>query len=299
MIRDRNDKMNFAFFLGCNIPARVQQYEISARAVLAKLDITVEDEREFKCCGNPIRNTDFRTFAYMAARNLALAERRGLDLLVLCKCCFGSLKNAAYQIERDPSLAEAINGRLAAEGLRYRGTSQIKHFLSLLYHDIGVKTLKEQVHRPFKNLSIATHYGCHALRPSAVTGFDNAAEPTIFDALVTATGCRSIDWPLKLECCGAPLLGVNDALSMDLAARKLADGKRSGADYLCVACPYCQMQFDNVQNAMISQGKFPGALASVLYPQLLGLSLGIESGRLGLDMNAIDIRSVESFLDQE
>lgn len=84
--------MQFTLFLGCNIPARVQQYERSARAVLDKLCIGVADNSEFKCCGNPIRNTDDQTFILMAARNLALAEEQGMDMMVLCKCCFGSLK---------------------------------------------------------------------------------------------------------------------------------------------------------------------------------------------------------------
>ena len=41
--------MKFALFIGCNIPARVQQYELSARAVIDKLDIDVFDIREFNC----------------------------------------------------------------------------------------------------------------------------------------------------------------------------------------------------------------------------------------------------------
>lgn len=291
--------MTFVLFLGCHIPARVQQYEISARAVLARLGVAVADDREFKCCGNPIRNMDHRTFLFMAARNLALAERRGLGMLVLCKCCFGSLKKAAYLIEQAPSLKNQINQQLAKEGLVYRGTTEIKHFLSVLYHDIGLDALKAAVQRPFNRLRIATHYGCHALRPSAVTGFDNPVAPVIFDELVTATGCRSVDWPLKLECCGAPLLGVNDALSMDLARRKLDDGRQSGAQYLCVACPYCQMQFDAVQNMMTWEGAPPAPLASMVYPQLLGLSMGLGAGKLGMNLNVIDIGGIESHLDQE
>ncbi len=299
MNRDGNDKMNFLLFLGCNIPARVQQYEISARAVLARLGVAVADDREFKCCGNPIRNTDHQAFLFMAVRNLAIAERHGSDLMVLCKCCFGSLKNAAARIDQDSSLKEQLNRMLAKEGLIYNGTSEIKHFLSVLRHDIGLDTLRRNIRYPFKKLSIATHYGCHALRPSAVTRFDNAAAPVIFDELVSVTGCRSVDWSLKLECCGAPLLGVNDALSLDLTAKKLTDGRQSGADFLCVACPYCQMQFDTVQNHLTMHNQTSLPLASILYPQLLGLSMGIGARDLGLNLNAIDISAVTSFLDQE
>jgi heterodisulfide reductase subunit B len=119
----------------------------------------------------------------------------------------------------------------------------------------------------------------------------------IFDDLVSVTGAQSVDWPLKLECCGAPLLGVNDALSMDLTERKLADGKRAGADYLCVACPYCQMQFGRVQEMMVMQRHMEITLLSVLFPQLLGLAMGIDGNALGMDKHVLDVSKIETFLE--
>jgi heterodisulfide reductase subunit B len=294
---NRDVMMKFALFLGCNIPVRVQHYELSARAVLDRLDIEVVDDSEFKCCGNPIRNSDHKTFVLMAARNLALAEKQGLDMMVLCKCCFGSLKKAAHLMNHDPTLLEEINTSLAKEGLKYSGSGEVKHFLSVLYHGIGITALKEKVTKPFKGIKIAAHYGCHALRPSDVTEFDDPIAPVLFDELVTVTGAQSVNWPLKLECCGAPLLGVNDSLSMDLTERKLADGKRSGADYLCVACPFCQMQFGRVQQMMAMQRNMDISLLSVLFPQLLGLSMGIAGKELGMDRHVLDISRIESFLE--
>ncbi len=291
--------MKFTLFLGCNIPARVQQYERSARAVLDKLGIKVADNKEFKCCGNPIRNTDNQTFLLMAARNLALAEKQGMDMMVLCKCCFGSLKKAAHVMAHNPSIQEEVNAELAKENLSCSGTVEIKHFLSVLYHEIGIKPLKEAVTRPFKKLNIATHYGCHALRPSDVTQFDNPVAPVVFDELVSVTGAKSIKWPLQLECCGAPMLGVMDTLSMDLTERKINDGLNAGADYLCVACPYCQMQFDRVQKMMSSDPKKSRRLASIVYPQLLGLGMGIAGEELGIGENELDISNIESFIETE
>lgn len=288
--------MKFTLFLGCNIPARVQQYELSARAVSDKLGIEIVDNREFKCCGNPIRNIDNKTFLLMAARNLALAELQDLNMLVLCKCCFGSLKKAAHVIKNDPLIQKEVNALLAKEGLKYSGTTQIKHFLSVLYHDIGINVLKEKITRPFKGVKIATHYGCHALRPSDITEFDNPVAPVLFDELVAATGAISIDWPLKLECCGAPLLGVNDNLSMDLTEKKLTDGIRAGADFLCVACPCCQMQFDTVQHMISSLRNTEYRLSSLVFPQLLGLAMGISGKALGMNLNMLDISSIESLL---
>jgi heterodisulfide reductase subunit B len=280
--------MKFALFLGCNIPARVPQYELSARSVLDKLGVEIADNPEFKCCGNPIRNIDQKTFIVMAARNLALAEKQGLDMLVLCMCCFGSLKKAAHVMQHDPAVQAEVNGLLAEEDLHYSGKTEIKHLLSVLYHDIGLAALKAQAGNPFKTLKIATHYGCHALRPSDITQFDDPVAPVVFDALVNATGAKSLDWPLKLECCGAPLLGVNDDLSMELTRKKFADGKRAGANYLCVACPYCHLQFDTVQQTMASRQETAPYLESIVYPQLLGLAMGLGPDVLGIKIDIVE-----------
>ena len=94
--------------------------------------------------------------------------------------------------------------------------------------------------------------------------------------------------------CGAPLLGINDRLSLDLTEKKLADGRRAGADYLCVACPYCQMQFDRVQEMLKSPNPH---LASMVFPQLLGLAMNIDDDALGMNMNMLDINSIKSFLE--
>ena len=288
--------MKFALFVGCNIPARVMSYDLSARTVLKRLGIEVVDVREFNCCGYPIRNADVKTFVLLAARNLALSQMRGLGIMTLCKCCHGSLKKAAHLMKEDTSFADEINPLLAKEGLSFDGEIEITHFLEVLHKKIGLQLLKEKIARTYKDLSIATHYGCHALRPSEIMQFDNPVAPVLFDQLVEATGAKSVDWSLKLECCGAPLLGLNDDLSLDLTAQKLKNGKKAGADYLCVACPWCQMQFDNVQQQMHPDRKNDGLLPSILYPQLLGLAMGADPQTLGLEMNQIDIRNLETFL---
>ena len=290
--------MKFALFIGCNIPARVQHYELSARAVLGKLDVQIFDIREFNCCGYPMRNANFNTFLLFSARNLALAEKKGLDVITLCKCCFGSLKKANHILAEDSTLRAEINADLAKEGLTYKGNLQVSHFLSVLHKEIGVGPIKEKIIRSFKDLNIATHYGCHALRPSEITQFDDAVTPVIFDDLVKVTGAKSVDWALKLECCGAPLMGINDELSMDLTEKKLVDGKQAGADYLCVACPWCQLQFDTVQQMMQSRRGSNHQLPSILYPQLLGLGMGISGKSLGITGNQIDISGIESYLTQ-
>jgi heterodisulfide reductase subunit B len=291
--------MEFALFLGCTIPARLTQYESSSRAVLEKLGVGLVDIREFNCCGYPLRNIDFKVFLLFSARNLALAEKKNLNVMALCKCCYGSLKKADFLMKENASLKKEVNTTLEKEGLKYEGRIEVKHLLSVLHKDVGIEAIKGKMATAFKGLKIATHYGCHALRPSQVVGFDNPVAPTLFDQLVEVTGAESIEWPMKLECCGAPLWGINDRLSMDLTLKKLNDGKKSGADYVCAACPYCHIQFDKVQKMILSQRNVNHPLPSILYTQLLGLTLGIDRKVLRLEMNEIPISGIEELLKKE
>lgn len=290
--------MKYAFFLGCNIPARVQQYELSARAVLARLQVELVDIPAFKCCGYPLRNSDFKTYLLFSAKTLALAEKDGLDVLTLCQCCFGSLKMAAHTLANNPALKSEVNTFLAQKNLHYEGTARVTHLLSLLHTEIGQAAIREKVTTPFTGLKIAPHYGCHALRPSEIMQFDDPAAPSVLDSLIALTGAKSVAWSRKLECCGAPLMGVNDDLSMRLTAQKLATAKASGADYLSVACPWCHIQFDDVQKEMEDEGRTDADLPSILYIQLLGLAMGISGTRLGLRRNKKDIRNVNAFITQ-
>jgi heterodisulfide reductase subunit B len=288
--------MKYALFEGCNIPARVKQYADATRAVFNKLDIELVELSQFNCCGYPVRNIDQRAFILSAARNLAVAETAGLELMAMCKCCYGSLKKAEHALNSDPDLNKEINDVLAKEKLHYGGHVRIRHLLTVLHGDVGLEALKPLILNTFNGLQIAASYGCHALRPSKITGFDDPVAPILFDELVEITGAYSVDWSCKLDCCGAPLTGINDSLAMDMALKKINSAREAGAHYVCTACPYTHLQFDWVQSRMAGSSQDWEPLAAILYPQLLGLSMGIDEQALGLSENRLGLGDITSFL---
>ena len=291
--------MKFALFEGCNIPARVTQYADATQAVFKKLGVELVGLADFNCCGYPVRNIDQRAFVLSAAKNLALAESAGLDLMAMCKCCYGSLKKAEFVLNADQDLKSDINAALSKEKLHYEGRVRIKHLLTVLHDDVGLEALKPLILKTFNGLQIAVSYGCHALRPSKITGFDDPVAPTLFDELVELTGAYSVQWTRKLDCCGAPLTGVNDRLAMDMALHKISSAKEAGAHYVCTACPYTHLQFDWVQKEMAANSGGWEPLAAILYPQLLGLAMGIDEATLGLTENRLGLADITSFLIAE
>jgi heterodisulfide reductase subunit B len=274
--------MNFILFSGCKVSYYAPQYEVSSRLVLNSFGIEIEDI-EFNCCGYPIRFLDFKAFVFSSARNIALAGEKGLPLLCLCKCCYGTLRYADLLLKRHIDLRNEINELLKDEGLHYPEQVEIKHLLNVLYDDIVLENIQKKIIRPFKSLKIAAHYGCHILRPYDVVQFDNPGNPTKFEKLIEVTGAKSVDWPLRLQCCGDPLNGKNDGLARELGEKKMSSAGKAGADLICVGCTHCQMQFDRIGTGLREKGSSQTVLPSLLYPQLLGLSLGLEAKVLGID----------------
>ena len=90
--------------------------------------------------------------------------------------------------------------------------------------------------------------------------------------------------------------GIDDRLSMDLAEKKITNARRSGADYLCTACPYCQLQFDRNQKMLVSERNEVKPLPAILFTQLLGLCLGLDEQALGLEQNALKATGIMKFL---
>ena len=273
--------MKYALFMGCKIPYYLEHYGVSTKAVLKALGVK-HRELKFNCCGYPNRDISFKAYLLSSARNIAMAEKKKLNILTPCKCCYGSLKHAVHWLNENESLKDEINYELQKEKLRYTGKIKIKHLLSVLHEDVGVDKIKEKIINPQSGKKVAAHYGCHALRPAEIVQFDNPFAPTIFEELIEATGAECVEWPRRLDCCGNPLKGKNDELSIALMENKLSDAKHAGADMVCTACTYCQLQFDGVQAETIKDGDlFP----SILYTQLLGLGLGLKEKVIKIGTN--------------
>jgi len=277
--------MKLAFFQGCNIPIRIEQYAVSATAVLDKLGVQLEEIETFTCCGYPVRNVDEKAYIIPSVRNLAIAEQKGLDIMVLCNCCFASLQKAKSVMQGNPALAAEINELLAKDGLSYSGKTVVKHFLTVLYEDIGLETMRKQLVKMVSDLNLSVIHGCHVLRPREVTKFDDSFVPRITDELLALTGAASLDWRGKLECCGAALAGINSDLADALLNEKVDGALAAGADFIMPVCSYCHLQFDTTQPAIRQPDADQPVLPALLLPQLLGLCLGIDEQILGLEQN--------------
>ncbi len=282
----------FLFFLGCAIPYRVSSYEISARKVLFKLGVELVEMPEFNCCGLPFDPVSHETMLILAAKNLALAEQQKLDVLTLCPGCAGTLKKVNKSLKEDKVLRAEINAHLKEAGLEFKGTINAKHLLQVLKEDVGYDKIKAAVTKPLSNLKVAEHNGCHILRPKEYIGFDDPEDPKTLRELIEATGATCLDYMDKTECCGAPSVGINDKIALQLARDKLNHVKIVEAQALITICPFCHIMYDTNELRIEKMFNETYGIPIIHYPQLLGLAMGMTPEELAfneLRVNALKL----------
>ena len=278
--------LKLALYLGCTIQSEQYAYEMSVRETLPRLGVELVEMEGASCCGYPIKNVSIPMWLYLSTRNLAIASQLGLDILTLCNGCYMSLREARKALDEDVNLRSRIAQLLEVEGLKYEGDVKVYHLLDALHDLVGVDRVKDAVERPLEGLRFATHYGCHVLRPSELGAPDDPEDPHKLEELIEALGAETVDYPEKLDCCGAELaISYSDA-SLTMAGLKLKAVQRRNVDGLVVICPYCMKMLDAKQDAAKTTLGDPTIEVPVIYyTQLLGLTMGIDADKLGLNLN--------------
>ena len=281
-------KLKYLMFLGCAIPYRVAAFEISARKVLGKLGVELVEMPEFNCCGLPLDPVSHETMLILAARNLALAEQKGLDIITLCPGCAGTLKKVNKMLNEDKALRDEINCHLKEAGLEFKGSVNAKHFMQVLIEDVGLEKIKDSVIKPLTLLKVAEHNGCHILRPKKFIGFDDPEDPKSLKTLIEMTGATCLDYMDETECCGAPSVGVNDRIALQLAREKLNHIKDVNAQAMITICPFCHIMYDTNELRIEKMFNEKYGIPVLHYPQLLGLAMGMKPEELGFSEHRVD-----------
>jgi len=289
-------ELKYLLFLGCAIPYRASAYEISTRKVAQELGIELLEMPEYNCCGLPIDPINHDFMLTLAARNLCLAEQQGLNIMTLCPGCAGTLRKVNKMLKTEKNLKELVNGYLKEIGLEFEGTIEVKHLIQVLAEDVGFEKIKASVRKSLNPLKVAEHNGCHVLRPLEYIGFDDPENPTVLKNLIEATGAKCLDYMDETECCGAPIIGVNEKIPLQLARDKLNHIKEAGAQAMVTVCPFCHMMFDTNQSRIERMFNETFGLPVLHYPQLLGLAMGFTPEELALKELRVDASKLVSTL---
>jgi heterodisulfide reductase subunit B2 len=281
--------MNAAFYLGCTIPIRAQNFELSTRRIAEELGIKLTDLPTAGCCGYPMRSIDMREARVTAAAVLADAQAVSADLVTICTACTGVLTETARELEHHPELRDEVNRELAKVGKKYDGNVRVRHFARVLLEEVGGETLRQKVKVDLSGFRFAPHYGCHYLKPSeAYEGFDSVENPESLDELIEFTGAKSVNYRGKKDCCGGACLAVDEGLALSISKQKLDAIKQQKADGIVLVCPFCSIMYDSSQKKIETENQVEYSLPVLFYPQLLGLAFGMDPKKdLGFQMNRV------------
>jgi heterodisulfide reductase subunit B len=178
------------------------------------------------------------------------------------------------------------------------GKIVVKHLIQALIEDIGLEKIRDTVVKPLTGLRVAEHNGCHILRPAKYIGFDDPENPVMLKRLIEATGAECLDYMYETDCCGAPIIGVNDKIPLYLAGDKLRNVKAVDAQALITVCPFCQMMFDINQPRIERLLEEQFGIPVLHYPQLLGLAMGFTPQEMALEELRVDATELLNNMSQ-
>jgi heterodisulfide reductase subunit B len=282
----------YTYFPGCSSSeGTAVAYGISTLSICSALGIELIELEDWNCCGStPYGSTDEIESVCIAARDLALAEKTGLDLVTPCSACYTTLNTANSRLRQYPDLKSKVDDCLAAAGLEYKGGVRVRHLFEVIYNDIGLEDIESKVVNPLSGLRMAPYYGCQLVRPDP--GFDNPSNPQSLDRLIVSLGAELVPFPLKDRCCGGSLIIPAMDLALDLIHKLLNSATSGGAQCIITVCPLCQTNLDAYQGLVNRKFKTKYNLPVLFFTQLIGLALGIEPKVLALDKNIVSAEKI-------
>jgi len=275
----------YSYYPGCSAEATASPLGVSVAPVAKKLDMELAELEDWNCCGStPYWSVDKLEAAAMATRNLALAEKRGFDLVTPCSNCFVILNSTNDYLKELPDFKEKVDKALAAAKLKYSGGVRVRHLAEVLYTDITPEGIAAKVTKPLKGLKVGAYYGCQLVRPD---GFDNPESPHSLDEIITSLGADAVPWEMKARCCGSSLVMPEQEVALGLVNKLLRNATGNGAQCLITPCPLCQINLDAYQSVVNSQFKTNYNLPVLFVTQLIGVAMGIPADELALSRNIV------------
>ncbi|OAT85939.1 CoB--CoM heterodisulfide reductase iron-sulfur subunit B family protein [Desulfotomaculum copahuensis] len=280
--------MRYSFYPGCSMEGTAVPYRKSVEPVAEALGMELEEIPDWNCCGATVASGvvgDY-TQQVVAARNFALAEPRGLDVLVACSSCFLSLALTNKRFQEDADFHRAANEALAAAGLKYNGTLKVRQILEVMVNDVGIERIRARVKRPLTGLKVAGYVGCQTMR-TLPWEFDDPEHPVVLDRIIEALGATATPFPMKTRCCGSSQTLPAEKILMGASREILESAAEGGAQMIVTPCPMCQLNLDSYQGRMNQLLQTSFAMPVLFFTQLMAIAFDLPPESWALKYNIV------------
>ncbi len=271
----------YTYYPGCSLHATGIAYDKSMRAVFKKLGSELAELEDWNCCGATAYMSVQKTVAFaVSARNLALAEKTGDDVVAPCSACYYALKHTREGMKDDPELRAQVEEALAAGDLEADLSVEVRHPLEVLLTDIGIPALVAAQTHSLEEFRPACYYGCQIVRPFGAVDEDPEL-PMSMENLFTALGARPIDYPPKVRCCGGMLVATMPEVATELSTDLVDWAMAREANCIVTVCPLCQSNLDLINVTKGSNGT-THQIPVLYFTQLIGLAIGCTPEEVGM-----------------
>jgi len=230
--------MKLSYYPGCSLEGMAGDYARSITAVFTHLGIDLIELKDWTCCGSTAAHSLSEIMSVaLPARNLAIAEELGLDIICPCAMCFNRLRFSQ----------EMVKKKIFDIPWNVTGDIQVHDMTRFLSEPEIITRIKKQVVRPLSKLKVVCYYGCQMVRLPKIAGDIDYENPQTMDRLLEAVGAQVIDWSYKSTCCGASIGIARKDIQGSLTSRILHKARLTGADAIIVSCPLCQSNLDIIQ----------------------------------------------------
>ncbi|MGB9775568.1 MAG: CoB--CoM heterodisulfide reductase iron-sulfur subunit B family protein [Anaerolineae bacterium] len=275
--------MKYTYYPGCTIGTTAVEFGLSTDAVCEALGVELVELEDWNCCGaSSAHSLDHELALRLPARNVALAQKEGLDIVAPCPACYQHVLQADRVLREDEAWRREMEAML---GFTYTGRPRVRHLLEVLTEPEVLEAVQRRVTRPLTGLRVASYYGCVLVRPPEFTGWDDPEHPTRMDRLMEALGAEPVAWSYKVDCCGASLALSRSEVVKVLSTRLAREAQEAGADVIACACGMCQINLDTRQNL---EQKIP----ALYFTELMGLAFGLPGVERWWGKHMIDPRPV-------
>jgi heterodisulfide reductase subunit B len=282
--------MEYALFLGCTIPLKLPHLEKAFRDVASILDVKLKEMEGVSCCPEPVslQSLNIDTWMTLGARNLAIAEKMGLNIITICSGCYETLKTVSVLLGEDEEYLAKINEILKKINYEYTGKTKVYHFVELFSQPEWLEKMKNILVKPLDDLNLAVHYGCHLIRPSKIMQFDHPEKPEKIDIILQALGAKTVEFANKLECCGY-CARLQDEIGEKLVEDKMTElcELEEEVDALIAVCPACTTQYDRKEKIIARRSGKKLDIPVLYLAEIMAYALGVELQDLSLKNRSV------------
>ncbi len=273
--------MEYTYYPGCSLEASAKGYDESMRFVFETLGHKLVELDDWNCCGATSYMSTKETISLViSARNLALAEKSGRDIVAPCSACYTILYKTDHVLKKNPIMLAKVNQALKKDKLKYNLSLDVRHPLEVLVNDVGIDTISAKARLKLDGLKLAQYYGCQIVRPDR--GLDDKDNPQMMDTLFEALGAENVYFPTKVRCCGGMLMTTFPDVGLELNKKILECASENKADMIVTTCPLCQINLEAYQDRINKRYNAHFNIPVFFFTQVLGVTLGGGPAELGL-----------------